>query len=337
MDFDNLKANGFYLTYGIKTQNWEWFFDRLKGPVYHESVKQLWIFASTTNLQITSFVLGHKITISEKSIAKLLKHDDSGKRCFEMPDKKAILDAIAKVIFQDGKNSSNANNLHRHLRVWFKILLGYIHHRPSINSSDYINIDQKHMLYYLSYGVKMNLPYILTKYLRKPVRETRDSSSNPIKWIPMGRLISDIISESKLVQKLMEVGLTKEVEFYVRKTFSGRNLKNMSLIIVVIHPSETLDRNTVASRRIPIIDYHIFTKEDPPELLASYIVDCLVTCVTPVAYSFDELPDQAPDVYSLKRKKKSKLTDDISSGITSPPTKMSRTFDILGNTMRPEA
>lgn len=61
----------------------------------------------------------------------------------------------------------------------------------------------------------------------------------------------------------MEVGLPKEVEFDVRKTFNCRNLKNMYLITSVIDPSETLDTKIVASRRIPITDYPIFTKEYP--------------------------------------------------------------------------
>lgn len=142
----------------------------------------------------------------------------------------------------------------------------------------------------------MNLPSILFKYLRELVGETRDGSPKPRKWIPLGILIFDILFESKLVQTMMEVGLTKEVEIDVGMTFDGRNLKNMSLITAVINPSETLDRNTVASRRIPITDYLIFTKEDPLERLKSYIVGFLATSLTPVAYSFDELPNHAPDV-----------------------------------------
>lgn len=153
VDFKNIKVNGFDLIDWVKTQNWEGFFDRLKH-VYLELVKQLCIFASIINLQITLFVLGHKITISKKSITKLLNHDSSRKRCFKMPSKKTRLDDIAEVIFQDGKNSSNAKYLHNHLRVWFKILLGCIYHMPLTNYSDYINTDHKHVLYYLLSGVK---------------------------------------------------------------------------------------------------------------------------------------------------------------------------------------
>lgn len=220
--------------------------------------------------------------------------------------------------------------------VWFNILLGCIHHKPLTKSYDYINTYQKYMLYYLSFGIKMSLSSILFKYMRELVRETRDGSIKPKKWIPLGRLILDILFESKLDQTLMEVGLTKEVEFGIGKKLNGRNLKNMSLITFVIDPSETLERKTVTSRIIPIVDYPIFTKEDPPELLKSYIVDCLATGLTPVAYSFDELPDNALDVYSLKRMRKSKSTCDGPSGIARPPTKISRTSNILRNTMGPE-
>lgn len=223
-----------------------------------------------------------------------------------MPTKKAMMDEIAEVIFWDGNNSSNTKNLHKHLRIWFKILLCCIHHRPSTNSSNYIKTNQKYMLYYLSYGIKMNLPYILFKYLGELVRETRDGSPNPKKWIPLGRLISDIIFESKLVHTLIEVSLTKEVEADMGKTFNRRNLKNMSLITTISDPYKIMGRKIISSRIIPIDGYPIFTKEDPIELMESYIGDCLATCLTTIAYSFDELPDHASDVYSLKIKRKSK-------------------------------
>lgn len=71
-----------------------------------------------------------------------------------------------------------------------------------------------------------------------------------------------MLFESKIVQTLIDICLTKEVDIDIGKTFNGRNLKNMSLINVVIDPSEALDRNIVSSRRIPIEDYPIFTKED---------------------------------------------------------------------------
>lgn len=148
------------------------------------------------------------------------------------------------------------------MRVWFKILLGYVHHIPLINFSDYINKDQKYILFYISFGTKMNLPFILFKYLKELVKETRDGSPKARKWIPMGRLISYVLFERKLVQTLIDVGLTKEVNIDIRRVFNEKNLKNISLISSVIDPSESLDKNAVASKRMPV--EVIFTKEDPP-------------------------------------------------------------------------
>lgn len=121
------------------------------------------------------------------------------------------MDDIAGVIFQDGKNSSNAKNLHNHLRIWLKKFMGCVHNIPSTNSFDYINIDQKYMMYYLSSRTKMNITYILFKYLRELVKETRNETPKPIKWIPLGRLISDILFESKMVKTLIYVGLKRKM------------------------------------------------------------------------------------------------------------------------------
>lgn len=65
VDVDDLKENGFGLTKTIRTQGWEGYFECLKGPIYTELGKQFCIFATTMNLQVTSYVLGHKITNSE--------------------------------------------------------------------------------------------------------------------------------------------------------------------------------------------------------------------------------------------------------------------------------
>lgn len=117
----------------------------------------------------------------------------------------------------------------------------------------------------------------------------------------------------------MEVGLSKEVKFDVGNALKGRNLKNMSLIKIVVDPSELLVKKIVGASRILVDDYPIFTKEDPPKLLESYIVDFLATCVTPVAYSYEKLSDHPPGVDTLKRKRKSKSSSDGPFGTFRPP------------------
>lgn len=62
------------------------------------------------------------------------------------------------------------------------------------------------------------------------VKETRDGSNKIRNWIPLDSLISDILFKSKLMQELMEAGMTNEVEFEIGKSFNGHNLKNLFFI-----------------------------------------------------------------------------------------------------------
>lgn len=73
------------------------------------------------------------------------------------------------------------------------------------------------MLNFLAKGVKMNLPSILFKYLREMVKETRNSSRKHRKWIPLDILISDILVERKLVEKLEEMNLHEDLYTKVGK------------------------------------------------------------------------------------------------------------------------
>lgn len=140
------------------------------------------------------------------------------------------------------------------------------------------------MLYYLSSGDKMNFPSILFKYLREMIKEIRNGSNKIRNWIPLGRLISDILFESKLVHKLIETSMIKEVNLGIRKNFKGHNLKNMFFISSVVNPLESLDKASISSRRIPVVDYPLFSKEEFKEVLELYISDCLASGVDPGEY-----------------------------------------------------
>lgn len=140
--FKNHKENDFDFSAKIKTEGWETYFHRLQGQVYTELVKDFWIHACVSpSNQIFSSVTGKKICVTEDMVAKLLNHDVFRNRCYEIPVYMENLDEMAEDIFQNGKYSSHAKNIHKNLRIWIKIFLGCIHHRPSINSPDYVNAD----------------------------------------------------------------------------------------------------------------------------------------------------------------------------------------------------
>lgn len=69
-------------------------------------------------------------------------------------------------------------------------------------------------MFFLENGLKLGLPSILFKFMRDSVRESRIGGSlkkNKSKFIPNGRLISDILVENGLVDDLLTSGLTDEL------------------------------------------------------------------------------------------------------------------------------
>lgn len=149
-------------------------------------------------------------------------------------------------------NLSKNKELHQNLRVWMKIILGSIHHRPTSNSSDYINTDQNCILYCLHKGLKLNLSSLLFKYLRDSVRDTRNNMK-PITYIPLGRLISDVLIESGLVDHLIRHNLMKDVTIDTGSPLNSRNLKSMGIIErVMVKPSlDTFWEALKGQRKIP--------------------------------------------------------------------------------------
>lgn len=128
----------------------------------------------------------------------------------------------------EGKTSKN-KELHKNMRVWLKIIMGTIHHRPSSSSSDYINTDQKCILYYLHKGLKLKLSSFLFKYLRDFVRDTRNNMKS-MNYNRLGRLIFDFLIESGLVDHPISLNMMEDVTVDVEKPLNGRNLKSMGLI-----------------------------------------------------------------------------------------------------------
>lgn len=202
-------------------------------------MKQFWVHATVENETIISYVMNRKIVITDKSIVDLISQDGKGKRIHNAKINARREAIISLVIFKEEMNfeddkGPSAKDLNRNLRVWFKIILGCIHHRPSTNSSDYIITCQKFMLFCLEKGVKLGLPSILFKFMRDSIRESRTDGSykkTKSKFISNGRLIFDILVESGLVDDLLVNGLTEELVKDAGKVFwGGGDLKSMGLI-----------------------------------------------------------------------------------------------------------
>lgn len=79
----------------------------------------------------------------------------------------------------------------------------------------------------------MNLPSLLFKYLRDSVRDTRNNMK-PINYIPLGRLISDVMIVSGMVDHLISINMMEDVIVDVSKLLDARKIKIMKVIDIVL-------------------------------------------------------------------------------------------------------
>jgi hypothetical protein len=275
VDFNNMKRNGVDLTEELHQQGWGNYFQRLYGPVYPNLIKELWRFADADDHFIVFYVLGVKIVITEKSIAALLNMEKAGgRRIYNInPRAKYIAHEINPTIFKlntEGNPSKN-KELHQNLRVWLKIILGTIHYRTASNSSDYINTYQKCILYCIHKGLKLCLPALLFKYLRDSVRETRNNMK-PRTYIPLGRLLSDVLIENGLVDHLVKHKLMEDLAIETGRPLNSRNLKSMG-ILEKIHVKPTLDTSWEALKDQRDMPNGLckFYRDEPKEAILHYL------------------------------------------------------------------
>ncbi|XP_057448943.1 uncharacterized protein LOC130740368 [Lotus japonicus] len=336
VDFKNIAENGLDLRPAVKLQGCEGYFNRLTGPIYDKLVKEFWKHAECDDLQVVSYVLGKKIIITERSIALLLGPDTITGYRFQANDSKlrAVKDTINSVLYENwkpGKSDYKTRELHPDLRIWHKIMLNCFNPRPIGSSPDYINFNQKVMLYFIKTGQKICLPYFLFNYLKDCIRRSRTTdvvTKNTIKYIPFGRLLSDLFVESNLVKDLIAAGCTKDLSTLTGDAFTSTTMKRMCLIEKKIEADSFITPEEIKGRRIPLNDYPLWSKADDPEPILYYIEDLrslgFEIDVDEFFRALPEAPDyESPKKKKTKRKKKDTTTvakDDSKDALPSPPT-----------------
>lgn len=126
-------------------------------------------------------------------------------------------------------------------------------------------------MYYIETRKKVNLPTLLFQHLRDNVKETRKGSRNIKNWIPLGRLISDILMESKLIESLIKDQITKRLEPLVREMLNANGQKNMGIIPELISPPAKIPKGDIYNRRIPLEDFPIFSKLNPLDVIVRFL------------------------------------------------------------------
>lgn len=93
-------------------------------------------------------------------------------------------------------------------------------------------------------------------------------------YIPMGRLILDVLIESGLMDHVISLNLMEDVTVDIGKPLNGRNLKSMGLIDkVCVKPTRNTFWEALKDQREKVNEMYLLSKIDPPEVIACYLQD----------------------------------------------------------------
>ena len=80
---------------------------------------------------------------------------------------------------------------------------------------------------------------MLFNHLRTSVKETREDECTKRDWIPLGRLISYILTKNKLIEHLTEAQEISTLEATAGKPLNIKNLMKMKIIENMKEPTVT--------------------------------------------------------------------------------------------------
>uniref|UniRef100_A0A494G944 Uncharacterized protein n=1 Tax=Solanum lycopersicum TaxID=4081 RepID=A0A494G944_SOLLC len=225
------------------------------------------------------------------------------------------------------KTKYNIKDLKSQMKIWQKIFIHCIH--PRTGGTDYLNATQKVIMYYISIGEPICLPFLLFNYLKECIEKSRTTTGSEnkrfISYIPYGRLLSDIFVQNKLVKTLSDIGLHEDLVMSIGDALNGTKLKKMQIIekVQVAPKEDTSDE--VRQRNYHVDDFPLWSKKDNPACIQEY-VRMLRRQGDPITLEefVQALPENPPKLATRKSRRatSSKPSDPKGKGIlTEEPTK----------------
>lgn len=158
----------------------------------------------------------------------------------------------------------------------------------------------------------MDLPHAIFEHFCNQVKETREDGKNKSRlWIGNGRLISDILIESGLVDHLHEAGQSDILRTICGKPMDGRSLFRLKLIDEVQTEPQDVSQESLKKRRVRVEDFPLWTAEEPIECLLYYIESCQKDGIPFPPDLLEQARRPAPGLdLGRKRKMKQKAVDE---------------------------
>lgn len=103
----------------------------------------------------------------------------------------------------------------------------------------------------------------------------------PRNYIPLGRLISDVLIESGMEDHLISINMMEDVIVDVGKPMNAKNLKSMGIIDKVrVKPTLDTSWDSLKDHREISHGMYLFFEIDPSEVIAHYLQDLAAKVLT---------------------------------------------------------
>src|SRR3954465_15092896 len=164
-----------------------------------------------------------------------------------------------------GIDSHNTGTLRPFYKAWAEIIMGSLHHRKRMLSSSYISPVHKYTLFCIGKKTEINISHILFENLKTSIFESREDERAkypyiPRTTIPFGRMISDILIESKVVDSIRKLNVSHFLGVVHGPIFNGVDLFRLELIQNV--PSVCTSFPDILSRKVVVEGFvSLFHKE----------------------------------------------------------------------------
>src|SRR3954471_11912422 len=309
VDFDNLEENQFHLKEDIIFQGWTSLFAEFVGPVYPDLVKEFWAHAVVAPKAILSFVHGKFVVITE-NILRVMFDLKNPEGAFES-DQRADLGDVLSTLYSNVKKTKHVKDLREVYRIWTKILLGCFYHRKGTHASDFINNDQRYILYCIATQKKVDAIYIIFNHMWKAVKDSRNAfrKENAGTTIPFGRIITNLLVHSKIVESLESEGIIKDLAVTTGACLNAFSLKKMKIIDTFLKVPEPL-AGTRTIREPVLADFETVFNSEVPEVKTEYLKSLEEN------KSFKDQDKGAPFKVNRKREERTKRKHDYPSAVS---------------------
>src|SRR4051812_1436816 len=231
--FDNIEEHQFHLKEDIIFQGWTSLFAEFCGPVYPDLVKEFWVHVVVAPKSILSFVHGKFVVVTENILRMMfdLRNLEGG---YEI-DQRADWEEVLTTLYTDVKETKRVKDMRDLYKIWTKILLGCFYHRKQTHAADFVNNEQKYILYCIATKKKVNVIYIIFNHMWNAVRDSRNAFRvKKCTIIPFGRIITNLLVHSKIVENLEAEGTIKNLVVNTGSCSNALTLRKMSVIDAII-------------------------------------------------------------------------------------------------------